>query len=287
MKKYLAVAGLLVASFYNVSAQVASPGSVEFGIIGGFSNYIGDLAEGQFAFKKGAGGIFIRANPHENFSFRANAILGSIMGDDREAEDAVRRARNLHFRSTLLEFSAIVEFNIFPFDPVGGGRSGGKGFTPYLFGGVGIFTFNPKAEYGDEMIELQPLGTEGQNTTFLNERKKYSLTQISFPVGLGIKFRLLPNVVMGLEYGRRITNTDYIDDVSLTYVDEKKLRAQNGNAAADLSNRTAPYREQGPYNIFTGAGNKRGSDDKKDQYAIAGLTISYAIPLRKTKCFTF
>ena len=72
------------------------------------------------------------------------------------------------------------------------------------------------------------------------------------------------NLVLDLEYGVRLANTDYLDDVSGTYVAHEELANGNGIIAADLGNKT---------NAHTGA--KRGNNGVNDWYTIIGLTLSY------------
>jgi len=259
--------------------------SVELGVLIGGTNYIGDLTEGKYQFFNPAGGIMLRYNPNNYLSLRANLLIGKLSAADKDAEANERKVRNLDFYSSLFEFSGMLEINFFGYNAVGSSKNNSKGFSPYAFGGVSLFSFRPKTELNGQTIELQPQGTEGQNTTALNERKKYALTQISFPIGVGIKFRLLPKTTMGIEYGLRITNTDYIDDVSLTYVDPSYLSSANGANAAALNNRSGI--DQGPYENFTYAGKQRGDNQKTDKYAFAGVTISYALLAREIKCFSF
>lgn len=92
-----------------------------------------------------------------------------------------------------------------------------KRWTPYIYGGVGGFYFNPQAKYGDEWVDLQPLGTEGQGLPEYPDRQKYSRIAICFPVGAGFRVLTYNNWVMGFEMAARFTTTDYLDDVSGYY----------------------------------------------------------------------
>ena len=69
-------------------------------------------------------------------------------------------------------------------------REGKYYFSPYVFTGISMFSFNPQAKHGDTWFELQPLGTEGQGTIAYPDKKKYSLTQLCIPFGTGIKYDL-------------------------------------------------------------------------------------------------
>lgn len=277
---------ILTASLLFAALTVHSQNkgdNLELGLMLGGTNYIGDMTESRFQEINPSAGIMLRYNPNHNFSIRGNVFYGSINGDDANLGDDSLRARNLNFNSPLFEFSGLLEWNIFGFDAMG--TRGTKGFTPYLFAGVGIFKFNPKTELNGEEIELQPLGTEGQGTTPLQGRKKYALTQVSLPFGAGIKFRLARRFVVGLEYGARFTFTDYLDDVSLTYVNPTILEAQYGANSAILSNRSGE--DQGPYDIITQKGNRRGDRNTRDWYNWFGVTLSYTLNLHKVRCYKF
>ena len=73
-----------------------------------------------------------------------------------------------------------------------------------------------------------------------------------------------------MELGIRKTFTDYIDDVSTTYVAYDELAAANGELAANLA-----IRELGAQAGDIITGTPRGDDTGSDTYFILGLTISY------------
>ncbi len=273
---------LLLLASTGIFAQKGRD-NIEVGIMLGGTNYVGEMTNSRFQEVNFAGGIMLRYNPNYDFSIRGSVFYGRLNGDDANLSDPELQQRNLDFHSPLIEFSGQLEWNIFGFDAMG--STGRKGFSPYLFAGVGIFKFNPKTTLNGEEIELQPLGTEGQGTTPLQGRKKYALTQVSLPFGAGIKLRLAPRLVIGLEYGPRFTFTDYIDDVSLTYVNPTIITAQYGENAGILSNRSGE--DQGPYDIITQKGNQRGDKNSRDWYNWFGVTLSYTINLHKVRCYKF
>ena len=195
-------------------------------------------------------------------AWRVSYHYTKISGDDANALDAGRVNRNLSFRSNIHELALLGEFN-----PIGSD----KRFYPYLYGGAAIFHFNPETVYQGQLVELQPLGTEGQGIEGFDE--KYRLTQFSIPLGVGFKFRMTDRINLGLELGLRKTFTDYLDDVSGTYVNYNDLLAGNGLVAAALGNRTGELLETEPLIVETGS--IRGNSDKDDWYYVGGLTISY------------
>lgn len=240
----------------------------EVGIMLGTTYYLGDLNYGNhFGLTQPAGGIIYRYNINPRWALKMNGLYGEVTGDDASAVGE-NPDRNLSFKSHVLEFSAQMEHNFFQY------FTGSKKarFSPYIFGGVSLFSYNPKAEYDGEWYELQPLGTEGQGTTLYPDRKEYALTQVSLPFGIGFKWSLSRSVCFGGEWGMRKTFTDYIDDVSLTYADPDVLLAENTEIAMILADRRVqqglePYEE----------GVQRGDSKNKDWYSFAGIFLTVKI----------
>ncbi len=195
----------------------------EVGIAVGASAYEGDLTSTQFgaAFRhpRVALGAFYRYNAMDFVSVKLGFTYGTLAGDDSKSGDAYQRGRNLHFKSSVMELALTGEFNILGYQPYNLDRP----FSPYVFGGIAVFRFNPKALYQDEWIALQPLGTEGQGLSEYPERKMYNLTSFAIPCGVGAKYALNDTWNVGFEAGIRFTFTDYLDDVSTTYADENVL----------------------------------------------------------------
>jgi hypothetical protein len=132
---------------------------------------------------------------------------------------------------------------------------------------------NPKTEINGDMVELQPLGTEGQGSD-LSSKNNYSLTQLCIPLGVGVKFALGKKAALSLEYGIRKTFTDYLDDVgSGSYVDPSLLSVANGPLAADLSNRSLDGDRFG----------KRGNASTKDWYTFFGGSLTFRLG-KPNKC---
>ena len=154
-----------------------------------------------------------------------------------------------------------------------------KRSTPYIFCGFGVFKFNPKAKYVDpstgEAIwyALQPLGTEGQGTKAYPDRVKYQLIGVSMPFGLGYRWRISESVHLTVEYGWRKTWTDYLDDVSKTYVGAQVRGAgAGGSIAATLADRSGEV-EPGYVNS---PGIKRGDDSLNDWFSYFNVSITFS-----------
>ncbi len=227
----------------------------EFGLMAGGSYYMGDLNPYNHFnnYNYNFGGFFKRTLSNKQIALRAHLMYGRISASSANSD--------LSFRSSVLEIGPAIEINFLPFEI--GERKKYKG-TPYLFGGITYFKMNPQTNNEGNWVSLQTLGTEGQGSS-QNPNKQYKSQQISLPVGLGIKVNLSKRLALNLEYGIRKTFTDYLDDVSGTYVDIDQLEIENGQLASDLSK---------GYGIN---GLQRGNSQNKDWYAIYGLGLSFRI----------
>ncbi len=204
-------------------------------------------------------------NPYLNLGLSVSH--GRISGSDRYAEDDDLRIRNLHFQSDITELALRLDFNIIGFEPY----NFRSPWSPYIFGGIGGFMFNPEAEYLGQWHELQPLGTEGQGLEAFPEREKYDLKGIVIPFGVGFKVALSEFLTLGFEVGYRHTFTDYLDDVSGDYAPRSLMLEERGEVAAALSDRRWEYLGTDPMDLP----GPRGSRDGNDGYIFSVLTVSY------------
>jgi hypothetical protein len=285
---------LLLMPFMAFSQKKVS--SLDFGPYLGGSNYMGEFTDGYMPLwnkTSFAGGLICRYNYGPYLTFKGTAIYGKIQGADKNfSNDPYRTRRNLSFKSDIIEFSVQAEWNIRGYEQT----KTSYGWSPYLFAGVSVFRFNPKAQFhyqsymmdptlqaqDGEWIELQPLGTEGQETTKFNDKRRYSLTQLSIPLGIGAKWQLDDYWAFGLEFGVRKTFTDYLDDVSSIYVDNIIVGGASGPMAVALKDRSmevgqTPFENNDP----------RGNPATKDWYVIGGLTLTYRIHGGRQPCFNF
>ena len=234
----------------------------EIGIFYGKSYYLGDLNPSrQFAMARFSYGGMYRFNIDEHKSLRLSGFYGSV-----EADDAIigyNKDRNLHFKSSIIEVSMQGEINFLPFES---GNSNKK-HTPYIFGGIGGFKFNPQARSDDgQWHDLQPLGTEGQFSDLYPQREPYSLYALSFLFGMGYKFNISKYFTGGLEWGMRRTTTDYLDDVSSTYPNPDDLSP----LASEFSDRSLSGGDK--------TNMMRGNPDNNDWYSFAGFILTYNLP---------
>lgn len=242
--------------------------SGELILAGGGMNYIGDLNnQSALGTPRMAASLGIRHRIDSRWAACFQLAYGSIASPDRDAI----ALRNLSFRSDIWELSGVAEFNFVPF-----GTAADRRWTPYIFGGLAVFYFNPQAlcvrpDGTTEWVDLQPLHTEGQGSSAFPSRQPYYRVQVSMPFGVGIKLRLNKTFSLAAQYGFRKTWTDYLDDVSLTYVDPAILAANSSDGAlsvqmADRSGEVVPGYVNTP-------GVKRGDDSLDDWYSFFNLSI--------------
>ena len=256
---------IIILFVLALSTTIAQGQYLEVGIMTGASNYKGDLQSRAVEPSEihAAYGAFARYNFNKHFAVRLQGMYTTVSGSDaNHRANNPLRDRNLSFESSIIEASLTAEVNVFGFDV-----RDQKGSSIFVFGGVGAFKFNPRAELLGIKYDLQPLGTEGQNQSTSN----YGLISATFPVGIGAKIALNHKLNLSLEYGLRFTLTDYIDDVSTTYPD---LNIMTGidPVAASLAYRSLELDPSAPANPF---GEARGEANNMDKYMIGGITLSY------------
>lgn len=264
MKKTLLIL-ITICGSLAASAQKTN----EIGIFLGGSYYIGDLnPTGHLnSLTRPAAGLVYRHNLGYRVSFAGSALFGSVQGIDARTSSYEQQQRNLSFRSRIYELAARCEFNFIEYQ-IGDDK---HQFTPFLFLGVSVFNFNPKASYGNQWVALQPLKTEGQS-------KGYLRTQVSIPFGAGVKINLAKRIGLVAEWGMRKTFTDYIDDVSTVYADPASLAA-NGPAAVALGDRSLTATDN--------TGRQRGNPRNKDWYCFAGLTLTFQLSEKPKSCSSY
>ena len=264
------LSALLCASLYSRAQSFFS--ASEYGISLGGSQYFGDLNDHYgFHYIRPAGGAFVRLLLNPYISVRGSASYTQVGYADSYNNNPYEQERNLSFHSNIVEGVLQSEFNFARFTT---GEDGHR-FTPYLTFGIGAFYFAPYANFGGKDYDLRALGTEGQNVGF--DDRKYKRWAMCFPVGAGFKYWIVPGVNLGLEIADRLTTTDYLDDVSNTYVGADKFPndPQTPNPAFYLQDPSTASPQLGR------AGKQRGNSQTKDQYLYAQFNISFQFKVYK------
>ncbi len=144
---------------------------------------------------------------------------------------------------------------------------------PYGFIGIGVFHFDPEGSITDangvkRWYKLHPLRTEGQGMKEYPEKRPYNLTQINIPMGGGVKVAISQRVSTAFELLYRKTFTDYIDDLSTTYIDPKYfadyLSPADAAIARKISDKTVGIVTPGVTRYAPGV--QRGNAKNNDAY---------------------
>ena len=234
-----------------------------------------------------AGSIYLSAMYQYMFALRLEATFGTVTADDKVLKKVApstfgRYERNLSFKSKITDFMLALEIHPLYIINKNNEDKEPPSFSPYLLGGVGFFSFKPQAKLAGKWIDLQPLRTEGQGFAQYPDKKPYQLNQINIPIGVGVKYDLTSNLSMRAEFVYRKLNTDYLDDVSTTYVDpaiyDVFAGAKRSNAL-QLNNR---QQELTPSHI-TNEGDQRGNPKNKDAYFTFNIKIGYSFGREKIR----
>jgi opacity protein-like surface antigen len=236
----------------------------------GGANYNGDLMEKTYTLKGGkmAFGAGLSYTLTKQLTVRAMLMYGKLGADDKNNTDITLINRNLNFKSSVFEFGIQGVYHILNTEM--------HRVNPYLMAGISVFHTNPYTydTLGNKFY-LKPLSTEGQGLNQYPDRQEYSLTQISFPFGAGIKFTVTKSVSIAWEIGLRKTFTDYIDDLSTTYVDNGVLLAAKGPKAVELAYRGGEVKTGNP--VYPRDGTIRGSAKADDWYYFSGITATFIL----------
>jgi hypothetical protein len=280
---------------------VAALGATQFlGDVGG-RNQIGSdwFFDLDAASTRYVANIGFRYKISEYVSAKTGFSFGEVYGDDKYTQEPFRNNRNIHFRSPIVEWATQIEVSWMR-EQIGSrykirrvrgrGRKGSRVFV-YGFAGVALLYMNPMAKYDGKWYSLRKLKTEGQD--FVPSRKMYSNWQFTIPFGIGMKYAIDKKSSIGLEYGLRKTFTDYMDDVSTTYVytrhapNEAALRnmLNYDDVAAGLADPSLARVPEG-IDSFEGAcsacpGQQRGDPTDLDSYMF--LIITYQRKIRTTR----
>lgn len=252
----------------------------EFGVTLGIAHYFGDLnTRANINRPKLALGAFYRKQFNNYFGIRGSLHYAQVGYSDVYSKNAYQKSRNLSFNSEIWELAVSGDFNFFKFLPADPRYR----FTPFVSLGLGVFSYNPYAYLNDKKYYLRPLGTEGQNVSYVdangNKRKPYGSMAVCIPIGFGLKYNLSEKVNFTIQVAQRLTTTDYLDDVSTTYVGADKFPLVNGQPSVARILQDRSFEKGDPIGV---EGRQRGWSKQKDQFGI--LEVGLSFNLSSYKC---
>lgn len=173
--------------------------SAQFNEIGagiGGTSYTGDLVRTyDITLNRPALNVFYRQNYGDVISLKYGLLGGFIHGSDNRPIDPFAEVRDYSFNIFLVEASATLEYHFLDYKK----ENSLIKWSPYVFGGLGMFTF-----FGDGP-----------------KNGPYNKMQAVIPFGVGFKYLLNPEFNIGLEFGARKTFFDYLDNISEPIAPEK------------------------------------------------------------------
>ncbi len=239
----------------------------QYGFTVGAAHYFGDLNNrAAFNRPKIALGAFFRKQFGPYKGLRIAGHFAQLGYSDVYSKNDFQQRRNLSFNSNIWEVTLQGDFNFYKYVP----GDPDYNFTPYITFGVGAMSYDPYAFYQGQKVFLRQLNTEGQ--TFYKSRKAYGPMALVFPIGFGFKYSINDKLNLSVEVAHRFTRTDYLDDVSTTYIGVNNFPTITGqpSLASILQDRSTETGE--PIGV---EGRQRGISKQKDQYVIAEVGISF------------
>ena len=269
---FLALVTFFICQSSTSSAQIRD--YQEYGVWLGGANYFGDINPSyDFGTTRPAGGFFYKYTTGAYIALKGGVNYARLTGRDNRSSAPFQSARNLDFKTNVVEATAQVEFNFKKYIP------GNKKhfFTPYLTLGISVFHFNPKTTFEGTTYNLQELGTEGQQNPYANDvtgdetLTPYKLNQLAIPLGFGYKHWISDLWNLGFEVSYRFAMTDYLDDVSTNFVSTNVLGGSASIPAA-IADRSDEVGESIAEN-----GRQRGDRVSNDGFAFIGIFVTYTI----------
>ncbi|GAB3730638.1 hypothetical protein [Spirosoma lituiforme] len=219
----------------------------------GTTYYLGDLTEAGNVGHLRLGvamsaAVAYRYSPH--LTFRAEGQVYYIRGSQKNTHLTYN---NLSFFSINPDVWAGVQWDFWPED------DRNHVIIPYALAGLGLTYMTPKATYGGRAVSLAPLHTEAIAYNRLPIIVRYGL---GVPVVIGERFK------WNLEATYTHVLSDYLDDVSTVYPDQKNRTALE----VALSDRRLELGQS-----LNPPGAQRGNSTRRDGYLIVSARLVYIL----------
>jgi len=275
--------------YYYNDRYLETPVVFEVGIHGGVMNSLTDLGgkagigknfikDLRWKTARPSFGAYFAATYNDVLTGRLEATFGEVVGFDSILKKVApstfgRYERNLSFKSRISEFSLAVEFHPLFIKSYDGDP---PRLSPYVMGGVGYFSFDPQAQLNGQWYSLQPLSLEGQGFKETG-REPYKLNQVNFLYGIGLRYELNPSFRFRLEFVQRILKTDYLDDVSTTYIDPALFYNYLPANQAAIAQKLYYRRPEIDPNDATPKDLQRGDPTDNDSYFTIQFKVGFMI----------
>ncbi len=264
MKYLLSLSLLLILS--TASGQKKFLG-IERGGSVGMVHYLGDLNPSIKLNRPNYYlGLIAKYNFNDYISLGGQFNYGKLGYADSFNTSAYEFKRNLNFSSTIADLYLSAEFNFFRFQT---GNFKHR-WSPYISSGFGVMYYRPHTYYAGNKYYLSDIGTEGQYANY--QDRKYQRFAAIIPVGFGIKYWIRPGFNIAFEATQKFSFTDYLDDVSSTYVGADKFIFNNRkDVGYYIQDRSIEILDQ----PIGAEGRQRGTPTDNDAYVGFQIRLTY------------
>lgn len=184
--------------FFMILSNVAMA-QCFFGVNAGTSHYFGDLAKATSPFSsgntKGVLGLEYGKSVSSNWDIVFGFNVGTLAADDLSSVDASHISRGYEFKSTIIEFQFLMNYNIFSLE-----MNGGSSLNLGVSSGMSMVYFDPK--HADEVV-----------SRLAQDNESYVPFSLAIPVNLSLGLS-----ADGVEYFAQVetrkTFTDHLDGFS-------------------------------------------------------------------------
>ena len=261
----------------QAKAQFDDPKTIEVGPHVGLSYYMGDINPAKlFAQSQLQYGGVVRLNWDNRWSFRFDYSHVKVMASDEKIQ--WRPERGLNFQTNINDFSVVAEFNFIEYYTGNPKRN----ISPYIFGGISVFTYTPYAMVGDSLVNLRYENPKEKTLRYTEaplpeDAKWYEYlvyksmpVALSIPFGVGLKFSISRHLAGTVEWRMQKTFTDYLDDVEGVYPNDNQHAIVTVDGVDyDLTDPTGNYRP----------GQQRGNSSYNDWFGMARLSLTWKFNL--------
>ena len=271
-KKHFIVALIVLMFGQFLAPKTAHSQIVEFGGSVGLSYYMGDINPRKpFNESQLGWGVLVRYYNDTRWAFRFAYSNLQLNGSDKSS--GYRPERGLSFNTKVHDVALLAEFNFFDYF-TGSKRNG---LSPYIFGGISVFHFNPKADDGTELCDIMTdVNSDSSMPADSTLKAKYGKYAASIPFGVGVKYSVSNRLGLALEWRWNLALTDWIDDCHAYY---PQYQAGDANVAyCDPTGFAADNNGNNNMNYI-----QRGNKSDNDWFGYLNFSLTYKFVLPSSR----
>lgn len=270
-KKHFIVALIVLLMGQFLAPKVAHSQVMEVGGSVGLSYYMGDLnPKKPFNSSELGWGALVRYYEGTRWAFRLAYSNLQLNGSD--AKSGYRPERGLSFNTKVHDVALVAEFNFFDYF-TGSKRNG---LSPYIFGGISVLFFDPKADDG---TALRDLLTDTNSNDLIEDQTannaKYGKIAASIPFGIGVKYSFSRRIGVAAEWRWDWALTDWLDDCHGYY----PRYTDPNNPIVQYADPTGFVGPEASAQSDTKSYIQRGNSVNNDWYGYLNLSIIYKFNL--------